>query len=149
MTCPVKPYATDSYERKAQEMIIEGEGYSEKPYKDTLGNWTVGCGHRIKGIERKTNEEHFKHDFGDAWKMAALHHTTPENRVVMACIIFQLGYAKFLRFTECRSALQCNNWDKAIYEMKHDAHGGLSPWYQQTPRRIEMLENYIRETVMK
>lgn len=142
----VTPYATDPYERKAQEMIIEGEGCVDRVYTDSTGHATFGVGHKMVPYDHgvhKTPEQYFHDDFSEAWRMAGLYSTTGENRVVMTAMIFQMGLHGFLGFGKCIKALQNKRWKEAISEMRN------SRWCRQTPRRIEMLEQYLKETVMK
>lgn len=45
-----------------EERLILHEGIRAKPYKDTLGIWTIGCGRNMEGngfstIARKAMEE--------------------------------------------------------------------------------------------
>lgn len=135
----ISPDASDPHERVAQAMILEHEGYREKPYRDHLGNLTVGVGHKIvKGEPKRTNLEHWRHDFGEAWKMGGLYTDDKNVRVVYTCMIFQLGLGGFLDFKKFRDAVNKRNWKIAVVEMKD------SKWYEQTPKRVEVLEKYIK-----
>jgi len=61
--------------KKLKDRIKKNEGYSDKPYQDQLGFYTIGYGHLIKEKEnkyylKKYNKDHFKKLFEADFKKA-------------------------------------------------------------------------------
>ncbi len=115
------------------------EGYSKDPYKDHLGNWTIGYGHLIEWItDRDLHESWLDSDIASAIKIA---HTfageswdslTDTRREVLVEMGFQLG-SRLLKFVNFRGAVREGDHARAVTEMLD------SKWAEQTPNRAKML----------
>ena len=100
--------------KKLKVRIKKNEGYSDKPYQDQLGFYTVGYGHLItekeskyyiKKFKKKYFEELFEIDFKKAhaqYKKYFLkkNHTTSEKELLIE-MIFQLGEKASLNLKKC------------------------------------------------
>ena len=131
--------------------IKKNEGFSFKPYKDQLGNYTIGYGHLIKKNEKKFFtkkfnrgffEDLFEKDFAkavDDFTYKYKQHKLP--KVVEGLIIemiFQIGIKNVRKFKKMKKRL--NNQQKYLVclEMMD------SLWYKQTPKRVEnLIKNYL------
>ena len=129
--------------------IKKNEGFSIKPYKDKLGNLTIGYGHLIKKNEvylKNKNQTHqylldlFQKDFKktvDAYNTNFFKYNfnKKEERLLIE-MIFQLGIKNVLKFKKMISNLKSKNKYLTAFEMMN------SLWYKQTPKRVEILINH-------
>ena len=90
--------------KKLKDRIKKNEGYSDKPYQDQLGFYTIGYGHLItekenkyyiKKFKKKHFEELFEIDFKKAHEQYKNNffkkdHTTSEKELLIE-MLFQLG----------------------------------------------------------
>ena len=131
---------------KLYKNIQKNEGYSNKPYKDLLGNKTIGYGHLIKKSEkfllnnsksRKYLTELFVKDLNIAINNFTKHYNTKKNsnnvQEVIIEMIFQLGIKKTLGFNKFNTHIKREKLFMAALEMLD------SRWYKQTPRRVNRL----------
>ena len=100
--------------KKLKDRIKKNEGYSDKPYQDQLGFYTIGYGHLItekenkyyiKRFKKKHFEELFEIDFKKAHKQYKKNffkknHTTSEKELLIE-MIFQLGAKGSLNLRKC------------------------------------------------
>ena len=133
--------------------IKKNEGFLNYPYKDNLGNYTIGYGHLIKNNEKFFFKKSFKksffqnlfeHDFSLALKDYQKHfkrHSFAQNiQELIIEMIFQMGIKKVLRFKKMLKHIKKNNSFLVALEMKD------SIWYKQTPLRVEnLIENYLKQ----
>ena len=137
-----------------EDIIREEGGLLLEPYQDHLGYWTISAGHLIRDHEKEelmkpiTHEravELFQKDLDVAIDDA---NTFCEGMDiddnVRECVIhmsFQLGLPKLSQFKKFKQALQNNDIETAILEMKD------SRAYNQTTNRwnrlIEKMEKSI------
>ena len=132
--------------------IKKNEGFSIKPYKDKLGNLTIGYGHLIKKNEvylKNKNQTHqylldlFQKDFKkavDAYNTNFFKYNfnKKEERLLIE-MIFQLGIKNVLKFKKMISNLKSKNKYLTAFEMMN------SLWYKQTPKRVEILiKDYLK-----
>ena len=132
--------------------IKKNEGFSIKPYKDKLGNLTIGYGHLIKKNEvylKNKNQTHqylldlFQKDFKkavDAYNKNFFKYNfnKKEERLLIE-MIFQLGIKNVLKFKKMISNLKSKNKYLTAFEMMN------SLWYKQTPKRVEILiKDYLK-----
>lgn len=128
--------------------LIRHEGYRVCPYKDTLGNWTIGVGHLMK---RPVDESHcwpdskilvvFHHDVERAEDNArhdvnnnSVWATLPRvKREVLIEMAFQLGGSGLHHFRRMLSAVRVKQYPRAAQEMRN------SKWARQTPVRAQEL----------
>ena len=143
---------------RLRESVKLHEGYREEPYRDSLGVWTVGCGHNINGLQLSAvinyrtlgellgwisdpqqhhtwlesdlleAESDARRFVGDDWDRL-----TDARREVLAEMAFQLGGDRLAGFIKFRAAVLAQNWSLARLEMRD------SQWYRQTPTRVDDL----------
>ncbi len=133
-----------------KKRIKKNEGYSNKPYKDQLGFYTIGFGHLIRPSEKiyfkkifnkQYFEELFEYDFNIALScykkfLYKKNHKKAEKELLIE-MIFQLGLKGVLKFK--RMLFYLNNKKKYMtcLEMLD------SLWYKQTPKRVlDLINNY-------
>lgn len=133
--------------------IKNNEGFSKTPYKDQLGNPTIGYGHLIqkceacffkKKLSKKYLTKLFEVDFNNAVKVyekkfskLKLRNNQKELLIEM---IFQLGEKKVLGFKKMLTNLINKKKYLAALEMMD------SLWYKQTPKRVEnLIKNHLNQ----
>jgi lysozyme len=128
--------------------ILAKEGFRSKPYKDHMGNWTIGIGNTmIFGAQVTRTTPPVTLD--QAKEMC---HADIYQAILDACLFFpdlfvldsvrqeiliemayQMGYARMNKFIRLRRALEDCDWIRASSSMRS------SLWYRQTPGRVEEL----------
>ena len=139
--------------QKLKKRIRKNEGYSEKPYKDQLGFYTIGYGHLITEKEskyyvNKFKKNHFEELFEIDIKKAhnqykknffKKNHTTQEKELLIE-MLFQLGAKGVSKFKKMLYFLNKKQKFMASLEMLD------SLWYFQTPKRVKnLIKNYIKK----
>ena len=139
--------------KELKDRIKKNEGYSDKPYQDQLGFYTIGYGHLItekenkyyiKKFKKKYFEELFETDFKKAHeqykkKFFKKNHTTSEKELLIE-MIFQLGSKGVSKFKKMLYFLNKKQKFMASIEMLE------SLWYLQTPERVKnLIKNYIEK----
>ncbi len=139
--------------KKLKDRIKKNEGYSDKPYKDQLGFYTIGYGHLIKEKEnnyyiKKYNKDHFKKLFEADFKKAQdqyqknffkKYHTISEKELLIE-MLFQLGENGVSKFKKMLYFLNKKEKFMASLEMLD------SLWYLQTPERVKnLIKNYTKK----
>jgi len=152
-----------NYERLLDSVKLH-EGYREIPYRDHLGNWTVGTGHLIHRIDLvnmanfrtvgnllnfltdpaqhvrwleediKRSESDARRYIGDIWSKLS-----PVRQEVLTEMAFQLGGERLAGFAKLKSAIESSHWVRANAEMLD------SLWYRQTPNRAKELASRMLE----
>ena len=132
--------------------IKKNEGYSNKPYKDQLGFYTIGYGHLIKPNEKKYfnstfNKEHFENvfeiDFNKSLKQYNTlffrkFHKQAEKELIIE-MLFQLGPKGVSKFKKMLFYLNNKKKYMTCLEMMD------SLWYKQTPERVnDLIKNFRR-----
>ena len=141
--------------RLHQEIIDHEGGIILKPYKDHLGNWTIGAGHLVK--EREKNEFRNGITYETGLKLFLIDYSLAkrdmqtflkpcgdtENIVKEVCIemAFQLGLTKLMMFKKFQKKIKEKDWNGAIEEMRD------SRWYKQTPNRVEALIKKMKKLI--
>lgn len=136
------------------DVIRQDEGFDNKVYKDSLGNLTVGIGHRLTPDELKKYregdvfeedvlEDMFERDFevarSDAEKFAP--DGLPDEAMdIITNMSFQLGYPRLSKFKKLKAALQDKDYNKAADEMLDS----LWASEEQTPERANRLADRMR-----
>ena len=136
-----------------KKRIKKNEGFSTKPYKDQLGNFTIGYGHLIrkketyffkKPISKKDLINLFEIDFKKAVnnykkKFIKLKLNKYEEELLIE-MVFQLGIKNVMRFNKMITALANKQNYLVALEMMN------SLWYKQTPKRVEnLIKNYLEQ----
>ena len=139
--------------KKLKDRIKKNEGFSDKPYKDQLGFYTIGYGHLIKEKEnnyyiKKYNKDHFKKLFEADFKKAQdqyqknffkKYHTISEKELLIE-MLFQLGKKGVSKFKKMLYFLNKKEKFMASLEMLD------SLWYLQTPERVKnLIKNYTKK----
>ena len=139
--------------KKLKDRIKKNEGFSDKPYKDQLGFYTIGYGHLIKEKEnnyyiKKYNKDHFKKLFEADFKKAQdqyqknffkKYHTISEKELLIE-MLFQLGKNGVSKFKKMLYFLNKKEKFMASLEMLD------SLWYLQTPERVKnLIKNYTKK----
>ena len=134
-----------------EQELIEEEGLSLEPYKDSLGNLTIGVGHLIKsncGIisleyAGKLLAEDIKEARNQCKKNIPFFGCLDEVRqYVLIDMCFNLGIGKLLGFKKMLLALENKNYVVASAEMKN------SLWHKQVGSRAVKLENCMRNGIL-
>jgi len=126
-----------------KKRIKINEGFSNKPYKDQLGNYTIGYGHLIKKNEKiffkkKYNHSYFINLFNKDFDIAqknynkffSKHSFSRNVEYLYTEMIFQMGIKNVLKFRKMFNHIKNKNKYLAALEMMD------SLWYKQTPKRV-------------
>jgi len=126
--------------------IKKNEGFSSRPYKDQLVNYTIGYGHLIRKKEivlfkKKIKVSFFQNLFENDFKTALddynkhfRKYSFSQNiKELIIEMIFQMGIQNVLSFKKTLRHIRKNNKFLAALEMMD------SIWYKQTPLRVENL----------
>jgi len=138
--------------KSLKKRIQKNESFSIKPYKDKLGNLTIGYGHLIKKNEvylKNKNQTQqylldlFQKDFKKAVEAYNInffkYNFNKKEEGLLIEMIFQLGIKNVLKFK--KMIFNLKNKDKYLtaFEMMN------SLWYRQTPKRVEILiKDYLK-----
>ena len=142
------------------EMIKLHEGVRTKPYKDSLGLWTVGVGHLIgdgkslppewdRELSMKEVDELFLKDYTHhkdmATKTPGWNKANETGQAAMIDLAFNMGGAWYKKWPNTAKALESGDFNKAADGLKD------SKWYTQVKGRavkiVEMIRNGGKETV--
>src|SRR5262249_8699097 len=130
------------------QSLIADEGLKLRPYIDTVGKITIGCGRNLtdKGISQQEAIGLLKNDIaecvthleGFAW-FAGLDEVRQH---VVLNMRFQLGPSRFLGFRQMLSAIEHGDYAAAAEAMLD------SLWAGQVPARAHRLSDEMRTGVM-
>ena len=140
------------FDQAAMAQIRKHEGVRDRPYKDTLGNWTVGIGHYIgkelpeamnrrftrKEIDQLFVEDYFSHK-KDAEKVPGYERLDDKGRTVLIDLMYNIGLTTFNKFKKMKAAIAAGDTQTAAAEMKD------SRWYTQTGNRSRALVAMMQE----
>ena len=133
--------------------IKRHEGCRLRPYRDSLGFWTVGWGHKMESVSTCILSEGITQDDADHLLMVdigiaergvarlpvmVLNNCNDVRKGVLLEMIFQLGYAGVMKFKRMLRAIQNNDFERAANEMV------FSLWHAQTPTRCQELSEIMR-----
>lgn len=128
----------------ARNLIKTHEGLRLKPYKDSLGIWTIGYGRNLeKGISVDEAREMFENDLIEA-EVTIINifgmeiFGIEERRIgVLLDLAFNLGEPRLRLFKNFIEAVNARDWIKAAAELKD------SKWYGQVgkrgPENVELI----------
>jgi len=130
-----------------EQMLIIDEGIKLKPYRDIVGNLTIGVGRNLYDVgitedealyllnnDIKKAKEDVKKVFGEVY-----YELDPVRQSVLIDMMFNLGLPRFLTFKNFIKAVKEKNFLKASQEMLD------SRWAKQVKKRAERL-SYIMRT---
>ena len=136
------------------DMIKKHEGVRTKPYKDSLGLWTVGVGHLIgdgKSLPPEWNREFtmeeidalfakdYEHHKKQAEKTPGYDKANEKGRGALIDLAFNMGGAWYKKFKNAAAALAAGDFNKAAEELTD------SQWYKQVKGRAQTVVAMIRD----
>jgi lysozyme len=136
------------------DMIKKHEGVRTKPYKDSLGLWTVGVGHLIgdgKSLPPEWNREFtmeeidalfakdYEHHKKQAEKTPGYDKANERGRGALIDLAFNMGGAWYKKFKNAANALAAGDFNKAAEELTD------SMWYKQVKGRAQTIVAMIRD----
>jgi lysozyme len=123
---------------KAQLKI--DEGVKNKPYKDTVGKLTIGCGRNLDDVGLRDSEIDFllDNDIASAEKDArilviAFDQLNDVRKAVVLNMVFNMGFSVFSQFRQTIAAINSGDYTKAAAGML------ASHWAQQVGERAQRL----------
>ncbi len=140
-----------SEDKDIKAMIIKHEGVRFKPYKDSVGLWTVGVGHLIgdgKNLPDDMNrtfsaseiaqmfEEDYKHHKKIAEKTPGYQKANKAGKGAMIDLAFNMGYW-WPKWPNTSAALKAGNFEAASRGLED------SKWYTQVGYRADTIVNLI------
>lgn len=136
------------------DMIKKHEGVRTRPYKDSLGLWTVGVGHLIgdgKTLPPEWNREFtmeeidalFAKDYEKHKKQAeagpGYDKANEKGRGALIDLAFNMGGAWYKKFKNASAALASGDFSKAAEELTD------SQWFKQVKGRAQTVVAMIRD----
>ncbi len=122
------------------------EGVRDKPYRDTVGKLTIGCGRNLDDVGLRPDEIALMLDNDIAQAEATARVLFPsfdalsENRRAVLCnMSFNLGAQRMAAFQRLRDAVAAGQWERAAAEMLD------SRWAEQVGIRAQRLAQQMRE----
>lgn len=123
-----------------REQLKRDEGERLKPYVDSVGKLTVGCGHNLtdNGISGAISEALLDEDLLAVQAALDSHlpwwkHLDDARAGVLLNMCFNMGINRLMDFTRMLAAAEHADWAAASYEMLN------SHWAQQVGKRAERL----------
>jgi len=135
------------------DMIAGNEGARTRPYKDSLGLWTVGVGHLIgngKTLPPEMNREFskqeitemFKKDYGvhaaAAARIPGFDKMNEKGKAGLIDLTFNMGPAWYKKWPNTVKALEAGDAEGAANGLEH------SLWYKQVGKRAARTVDLIR-----
>lgn len=127
---------------RAMEQLKVHEGYSAKPYYDSLGHLTIGYGTNLSHITRveanmllafRLNESYMK-----LYELYWFRALSSNRQQVILNMAYQLGHGGILKFKRMIYNLKRSYFWSAANEMKS------SKWYRQSGIRSKQLVRQMR-----
>ncbi|MAB40271.1 MAG: lysozyme [Aequorivita sp.] len=128
---------------KFTDLVAQHEGLRLDMYHDTVGVPTIGYGHNMmmpisKEAAKIILDDDVKIVFAELDDRMEWWRDLPEAaQMVVASMVFNMGWPRFSRFKKFIAALEDRAWDKAAYEMED------SLWFQQVKSRGEELRGLM------
>lgn len=127
-----------------REQLLRDEGLRLKPYKDSVGKLTIGCGRNLDDVGLSLTEAEYLLDNDIVRAAAAVlahipwTHTLDEvRRAALTNMCFNLGVKGLLGFKKSLAAMERGDWRTAAVEMLD------SKWAKQVGVRAERLAKQI------
>ena len=130
------------------ERIKRHEGLRLRPYRDSLGNASIGYGHYLRiPISKTAALTILQNDVTHAWlegynlpaKVTGAPGLTEKRKEVLIEMIFNLGFHGVLQFKRMLKAIEQEDFDLAAKEMLD------SLWAKQVKSRAIELADMMRE----
>ena len=131
-----------------RDLLIQHEGLRLKPYRDTVGKWTIGVGRNLDDVGISKAEAMMLLDNDIARVCSELDGAlswwrtmTPDRQSVFINMCFNLGLAGFLGFKSMLELCRHHHYDAA-------AVAGLdSKWAQQVGDRAVQLMSMLKHGI--
>jgi lysozyme len=129
------------------DQLIQHEGVRLKPYRDTVGKLTIGCGRNLDdvGIWHKEAMMLLEHDIeaclGDLSQFSWFASLDEVRQRVVVDMRFQLGPTGFRGFKNTIKFIASGQYELASRAMLS------SKWARQTPSRAKRLAGWMRTGV--
>jgi lysozyme len=141
---------------KLREELAEDEGCKYEIYLDHIGLETFGIGHLVtiddpefgKPVGSPVTQERvqsvFRRDIAitmeDCNRMYDNFDDLPEEaQLVLANMMFNLGYSRMSKFKKLRAAVEMRDWNECAAQMED------SKWYTQVPNRARRLISRMQD----
>jgi GH24 family phage-related lysozyme (muramidase) len=136
--------AESEYQSEISQLMMD-EGLRYEPYKDTLGNATIGFGHLIRSGEEfakltpRQAIELLRDDYAIAKQSVERRYpwASGDVKLVLTNMSFQLGEVRLAKFKKALAALKAKDYDLAAAEFLD------SRWARQAPKRAQRLAGRI------
>ena len=135
-------------EKLAAELKAD-EGFVPHGYKDSLGRLTIGYGRLIDGrlgggISQQEATYLLRHDVQRCWgeyeRLLGHLDISPQRKLALANMLFNLGLPKFCKFRRMRAAIESGDWEMAAQEALD------SRWAQQTGKRAQRIAARLKSS---
>ncbi|MDH5525559.1 MAG: lysozyme [Desulfobulbaceae bacterium] len=136
----------DQFDRDIEQQLIRHEGIRLKPYTCPAGKITIGVGRNLEdnGISKFEAMLMLRNDivqvrFALAKVLPCFSRLSPNRKMAMVDMCFNLGLPTFLKFKDMITALEADNFELAAKEMLD------SRWAKQVGPRATTLAAMMRE----
>ncbi len=130
---------------KFTELVAQHEGLRLEMYHDTVGVPTIGYGHNMMmpisaEAAKVILDDDIKIVFAELDERMDWWRDLPEPaQMVIASMVFNMGWPRFSQFKKFITALEDRMWDKAAHEMED------SLWFNQVGHRGKHLRDMMLE----
>lgn len=128
-----------------RKLIIKHEGMELKPYRDTVGKWTIGVGRNLSdnGISRDEAiymlERDLQRCYIEARTFIWWKGLDPVRQEVVICMLFNLGLTRLLKFEKFLGHMALRDFKSAAEEMLR------SRWADQVGGRATELSLMLHD----
>jgi lysozyme len=130
------------------DILVRDEAVKLKPYKDTVGKLTIGCGRNlddvgisyIEAMQMLSND--IAHVETQAQSFPWYAGLTPARQAVILSMIFNMGLTSFSGFTNTIKSIASGNYEAAAQGME------ASKWAKQVGKRATRLSSIMRSGVI-
>lgn len=130
----------------AKAQLRVDEGWKQKPYKDTVGKWTIGCGRNLDDVGLRDDEIDYllDNDLRVAENTAralfpSFDNLSENRKAVLLNMSMNLGQQRLAGFTKFRQAVAEEAWEQAAGDMMD------SKWAEQVGNRAVRLAQQMRQ----
>lgn len=135
---------------KLTALIAQHEGLRLKPYKDSVGKWSIGYGRNLEDVGISQNEANamlrsdVSNAYRDAYRFEWFKILDDARQAAIVNMIFNLGLPRFKGFTNTIAFLESGKCQEAAAEiLKGSGPGGKSKWYSQVGKRAEEISEML------
>ena len=146
---------TNISEQESKDFIIGNEGTRYEPYKDTLGNWTVGVGHLIgNDLPPEMNRRFSNQEVMDLFDSDYRHHRNAAQGIPGFNKMDGLGQTALTDLTFNMGPSWINGWPNLANQLGEgdipSAAENLrnSRWYDQVGNRGPRVANMLEDSTM-